>query len=130
MISNDARFVVWPGMGAMSANMNYVVLEPGEANVPHHHDHSEDVVFIVEGEGSVMDHSNGRLLDIQAGDSVFIPPGLRHGTLANKGRRIVSVGGPTPPDMDMLRRAGLAVRDPRASDPRLGPASIKSLEGG
>jgi hypothetical protein len=50
-ISKDARFVVWPGIGAWNANMNYVVLEPGEANVPHIHTLSEDTIFILEGRG-------------------------------------------------------------------------------
>ena len=29
IISNDARLIVWPGVGAQVANMNFVVLEPG-----------------------------------------------------------------------------------------------------
>jgi hypothetical protein len=37
LISKDARFVVWPGTGAWHANMNYVRLEPGEANMHHVH---------------------------------------------------------------------------------------------
>ena len=44
LISKDARFIIWPGVGAWDANLNYVVLEPGEANVPHVHVHSEDSI--------------------------------------------------------------------------------------
>ena len=29
--------------------MNYVVLEPGEENIPHIHKESEDTIFILEG---------------------------------------------------------------------------------
>src|SRR6267154_4668181 len=53
LISKDARFVVWPGEGAWTANMNYVRLEPGEANKPHVHTLSEDTIFILEGEGTI-----------------------------------------------------------------------------
>ena len=47
LISKDARFVVWPGVGAWTANMNYVRMEAGEANVPHVHKESEDTIFIL-----------------------------------------------------------------------------------
>ena len=63
MISKDARLVVWPGVGAHTANMAYVRLEPGERNVPHIHAESEDVIFILEGEGSVTDFDHDRRLE-------------------------------------------------------------------
>ena len=34
IISSDARLIVWPGVGAKTANMNYVRMQAGEANVP------------------------------------------------------------------------------------------------
>ena len=43
MISSDARLVVFAGVGAETANMNYVRLEPGEENVPHRHASSTPV---------------------------------------------------------------------------------------
>ena len=46
MIARDARLVVWPGVGAITANMNYVAMEPGEANVPHSHPVSEDTIVV------------------------------------------------------------------------------------
>ena len=49
IIAKDARLVVWPGVGAQTANMNYVRMEPGEANVPHIHAESEDTIYILEG---------------------------------------------------------------------------------
>ncbi len=42
IIARDARLVVWPGVGARTANMNYVDMQPGEKNVPHVHANSED----------------------------------------------------------------------------------------
>ena len=107
MIASDARLVIWPGVGAWEANMNYVVMEPGEENVPHVHPASEDTIFIVEGRGSVRDLTNDRVLEIEAGQAVFVPAGVEHQVRADRGERIVSVGGPCPADVEMLRRAGV-----------------------
>jgi quercetin dioxygenase-like cupin family protein len=109
MIASDARLVVWPGVGAWDANMNYVVMEPGEENVPHDHPVSEDTIFIVEGRGTIRDLANDRELEFRAGQAVFVPAGVRHQVRADRGTRIVSVGGPCPADVQMLRRAGAEV---------------------
>ena len=109
LISKDARFVVWPGVGAWQANMNYVRLEPGEENVPHIHTLSEDTIFILEGRGTAEDVSNGTKLLFGPGDTVTIPPGVIHAIAADRGERVVSVGGPCPADLDMLRAAGVDV---------------------
>ena len=42
MIAKDARLIVWPGVEAYTANMNYVDMQPGERNVEHVHVESED----------------------------------------------------------------------------------------
>ena len=73
IISRDARLVVWPGVGAMTANMNYVRMEPGEANVPHIHVESEDTIFILEGHGTVEDFDNGTKLPFHAGQAIHVP---------------------------------------------------------
>ncbi len=62
IISNDARLVVWPGVGAETANMNYVRMEPGEANTPHIHASSEDTIYILEGKGTVRDFDHDLIL--------------------------------------------------------------------
>ena len=109
MISDDARFIIWPGMGAQTTSMAYVVLEPGEGNIPHNHPDSEDVVFVLDGQGSAQDHTSGKSTRFHAGDAVFIPPGLQHAIVADLGERIESVGGPAPPDMEVFRRAGIEI---------------------
>lgn len=102
-ISSDARMVVWPGVGAYSANMNFVRMQPGERNVPHTHTESEDTIFIVEGCGSVEDLSNWTRHEFEAGDVIHVPVGVRHAVCADRGQAVVSVGGPCPPDWAMLR---------------------------
>lgn len=106
LISKDARFVVWPGTGAWNANMNYVRLEPGEANVPHIHAQSEDTIFILQGEGTVYDYTNDLQLPFHAGCVVHVPAGVKHAVAADRGCSIVSVGGPSPPDVPMLKAVG------------------------
>ena len=106
VISKDARLVVWPGVGAETANMNYVVLEPGEANVPHVHAASQDTVFILEGEGTAHDFENDSKVAFAAGQAVHVPMGLKHAIAADRGVRVVSAGGPSPADRGLLKAVG------------------------
>lgn len=108
-ISRDARLVVWLGSGAWTANMNYVVLEPGERNTEHVHRYSEDTIHIVSGHGTAEDVTHGVKLPVGPGDTVHIPPGTWHAVSADRGERVVSVGGPCPADVDMLRAVGVDV---------------------
>ena len=107
-IGKGARLVVWPGVGAEIATMNMAILEPGEENQPHAHEESDDTIAILEGEGSIDDLDAGTTHDFAAGDVVFVSAGTRHKVKADKGVRIVSAGGPCPPDYGMLRALGLA----------------------
>jgi len=106
LISKDARFVIWPGVGAWTANLNYVRLEPGESNVPHIHTVSEDSIFILEGEGTIYDYTNNISLPFHAGCVVHVPVGVKHAVKADRGSHIVSVGGPAPADLPLLKAVG------------------------
>lgn len=106
IISKDARLVVWPGVGALTANMNYVRLEPGEANVPHIHKESEDTIFILEGRGTIRDFDHDLALPFEAGQALHVPVGVKHAVAADRGSPIVSVGGPCPADYGMLKAVG------------------------
>ena len=105
LIAADARLVVWPGVGAETANMNFVDMQPGEANVPHAHRYSEDTIFILHGRGSITDLTNDVTLEFEGGDIVHVPPGVRQAVSANRESNIVSVGGPCPADAALLRSA-------------------------
>jgi quercetin dioxygenase-like cupin family protein len=110
LISRDARLIVWPGVGAETANMNFVKLEPGEANIPHIHSESEDTIFIVAGKGSVTDFDHDFKLAFEAGQAVHVPVGLKHAVAADRGATVVSVGGPSPADRGLLKAVG-ALKD-------------------
>jgi quercetin dioxygenase-like cupin family protein len=111
MIASDARLVVWLGAGARDANMNYVSMQPGEANVPHTHPVSEDTIYILSGRGTVEDLTHGLSLEFEAGQAIQVPPGVKHRVKADRGSAIVSVGGPCPADMAMLAAAGVLPED-------------------
>jgi quercetin dioxygenase-like cupin family protein len=108
MISSDARLVVFPGVGAETANMNYVRLEPGEENLAHTHTESEDTIVILSGRGTVDDLTNGVTLEFEAGDVIHVPEGIEHRVKADRGSGVESVGGPCPPDRAMLARSDAA----------------------
>lgn len=110
-ISKDARLVVWLGKGAVTANMNYVVLEPGERNKEHVHSESEDTIHILDGHGTAENVTTGERVPFGPGDTVHIEVGYWHALAADRGERVVSVGGPCPADIDMLRAAGVDVDD-------------------
>ena len=112
MIARDARLVVWPGVGAHTANMNYVVMQPGEKNVPHVHDNSEDTLFVLDGKGTIEDLTNGVRIEFEAGQVVHVPAGIRHAVSADRESRIESVGGPSPADTALLKASGLLRGDP------------------
>ena len=107
MIGRQVRLVVWPGVGADVATMNFATLEPGEENQPHAHAESDDTIAILEGRGSIDDVTNGVTHEFAAGDVVFVRAGVVHKVKADKGVAIVSAGGPCPPDYGMLRGLGL-----------------------
>lgn len=111
MISSDARLIVWPGVGARTANMNYVAMRPGEANVPHTHPESEDTIFILEGRGTIRDYDHDRELRFESGQALHVPVGVKHAVFADRGSPIVSVGGPCPADYYMLKAVGAMSAD-------------------
>jgi quercetin dioxygenase-like cupin family protein len=110
-IAADARLVVWPGVGAWTANMNYVRMVPGEENVPHAHAESEDTIYVLSGEATVRDLGHGTEEVVRSGQVVFIPAGLHHQVVGDRGVVVESVGGPCPADRVALRAAGLLDED-------------------
>jgi quercetin dioxygenase-like cupin family protein len=117
MIARDARLVVWPGVGAISANMNYVMMEAGEANVPHRHPVSEDTIVILAGQGTIANLDSGRTHQFAGGQVVHVPVGVQHQVRADRGSAAESVGGPCPADLAGLRAAGVLGEDPAPGEP-------------
>jgi quercetin dioxygenase-like cupin family protein len=111
MIASDARLIAWPGTGAETANMNYVVMAAGEENVPHLHRDSEDTIYVLSGRGTIADLTNGAELEFEANQVIHVPAGVEHQVRADRGSDVVSVGGPCPADRDLFVRLGLLPDD-------------------
>ena len=108
MIAKKAYLTVSPHMGARYAVMNVVELAPGEKNIPHIHVESEDSIFLLAGSGWINDIETGERLPIKAGCLVAVPVGLKHAVEAGD-EGMKSIGGPVPPDYDMLKAVGVNV---------------------
>ena len=117
IISADARMIVWPGIGAWTATMNYVRMQPGEENSPHTHAESEDTIVILDGRGSIDDLTSGTTHEFRAGDVIHVPAGVRHAVRANRGQNVISVGGPCPADLPFLRLCGAEIPERPESVP-------------
>jgi quercetin dioxygenase-like cupin family protein len=104
-----ARAVVWPGMGASRGVMHYVRYEKGgHVSVRHQHPYSEDIAYVIEGEGYVIEWENDEELSRHAlgpGSVMFVEPGTMHSQIATT--PLTLVGGPSPPDLEFYKQLGL-----------------------
>jgi quercetin dioxygenase-like cupin family protein len=103
-----ARCVVWPGMGASRGVMHYVRYGAGHTSQRHQHPYSEDIVYIIEGEGYVIEWNVDKEVSRHAfgpGSVIFVEPGTVHSHVAKT--PIVAVGGACPPDLEFYRQLGM-----------------------
>jgi oxalate decarboxylase/phosphoglucose isomerase-like protein (cupin superfamily) len=76
-----------------------VILEPGKGHDRHNHPGSEEIIFVVSGEGEQM-VDDAPAVRVRPGASIFIPAGVFHSTL-NTGwepLRLVVVYAPAGPE--------------------------------
>lgn len=69
-------------MATAETTLRVVELQPAaetEPRHPHKHEHTEELLYIVEGEGKTW--IEGDVFDVEPGDTVFYPPGERHMTV-------------------------------------------------
>ncbi len=101
-----AKAIIWPGMGAKYGSMNYFVMPPGEKNVLHSHKEEEDMFYVVQGSGYILDGDKNKHT-FKKGDFVYVTPGEPHAVVSEGPEDFISVGGPTPPDEELYKKAGL-----------------------
>jgi len=85
--SDDLVFVSLPGRQsadglagiASASSVRSVRLEHTPGRTAHRHPHSEEVVYVVSGAGTVW--IDGETTTVTAGDIVHIPPGCAHATV-------------------------------------------------
>jgi len=106
------KFLCEPRLcNAAHLTVGHVKLSPGEGHLRHNHPGSEEILFILAGEGEQMVETdleeNGgapEVFHVQAGDLVHIPPSVFHQTL-NTGARtmeLLAVYSPCGPE-DVVR---------------------------
>ncbi|MGN6525286.1 MAG: cupin domain-containing protein [Burkholderiaceae bacterium] len=73
--SRGARLA--PGTAARKLGASIDVVAPGKRGCPYHLHHAQEEMFVVlEGRGTLR--VAGEMLDIKAGDVIFIPPGREY----------------------------------------------------
>ncbi len=100
------RFVLWPGGGTRLVAQHIAFHEPGVAFRPHVHPVSEDCVFVAAGRGAC--YLESRWVDTQAGDILYAPALVRHGTAAwpDATETFICTGCASPPQFDLYEHAG------------------------
>lgn len=89
--------------GAERAAAGVVILDPGKGHLRHNHPGSEEILYVISGEGDQMvEDDEGLAMNrhVRAGDMVFIPAGVYHGT-ENTGwepMRILAIYAPGGPE--------------------------------
>lgn len=95
------------------------VLAPGfPGPVPHRHEHTFDVFFVVEG--TVTFRLEGETRELPAGSFVLVPPGNVH-TFANpsdKPARLLNIMAPAGLEQYLKEVAAAAAKSGRPPDPR------------
>jgi len=99
-----ARGVIWPGMGAKYAGMNYFVMKPGEENVPHIHERSENIFYVIQGRGLAIDGDAGIEHPIEKGCVVYVQPRTTHMVRSLGPKDYISVDFQCPPDLKLYER--------------------------
>lgn len=65
-----------------------VVLEPGEAPPPHKHDDTEQVFYVMDGEGILTVDETGEEYEVHKADVVRIPPSTLHSIRCTGGKTL------------------------------------------
>ena len=100
---SEMRFVLWPGIGTRLCNQHVAFHLPYQVFQPHYHPISEDAIYCVAGRGK--GYLESRWIDMAAGDILYAPANVKHGTGGGDTKFIAS-GCASPPQFDLYERAG------------------------
>lgn len=65
-----------PTASVRNQSLAEATVEPGEATTRHYHAESEEIYYVVAGQGEL--EIDGETRVVRAGDAALIPPGARH----------------------------------------------------
>ena len=88
--------LLYPEMGCEEITLNYFEHEPGVTFTPHVHEESVDVIIVLKGRGQIA--SNDDTVTFEAGDILYVPPGVYHGTTNIGDEPLVMFSLQAPPD--------------------------------
>ncbi|MCW2861921.1 MAG: cupin [Actinoallomurus sp.] len=77
------------------STLGEVVINPGQGHQRHSHPTSDEVLYVIDGEGSQMTNDEEPFI-IKAGDAVHIPAGVPHSTMNTGWRTLRLVVTYTP----------------------------------
>lgn len=105
----ELLLVLTPKMGSHGIGITSAVHHPGMEFEPHVHPLSEELVFCHEGEGEFFLYDTW--YPVKAGDVLYAPPGVYHGTRKRAGTEgdFITIGVATPPQLDLYNRIGYDV---------------------
>lgn len=97
------KWLVAPGM-TESANISFgeVMLLPGQGHDRHNHPNSEEILYVLSGEGEQMLNDEESFL-VRAGDTIYVPTAVFHSTM-NTGwapLRLLAIYNPGGPERDL-----------------------------
>ena len=81
------------------------VFNPGEGLVPHIHPESEEVYYVIEGEGTVYVGEERKEIPIEPEIALYIPPGTIHG-VKNTGKEKLVVAFFVAPGKEPTKEVG------------------------
>jgi quercetin dioxygenase-like cupin family protein len=107
----SVHLVLTPKVGSRMLNVSSGFHKPGEGFEPHMHPISEELVIVIKGKGQF--YLKDRWIDVEVGDILFAPPGIKHGTRnpATNSEEFVTVGCASPPQLDLYQRANYKIFD-------------------
>jgi oxalate decarboxylase/phosphoglucose isomerase-like protein (cupin superfamily) len=86
--------------------MGVVLLEPGKGHQRHNHPGSEEILYVVSGQGNQMiDIGGERWQSIAAGDMVHIPADIFHATINTGWEALKMVAVYCPPGPEAILRS-------------------------
>lgn len=89
-----------PGAGM---SFGEVQLLPGQGHGRHNHPGSEEILYVLSGEGEQTVGDDDAPFPVRAGDTIYVPTGVFHATL-NTGRgvlRLLAIYNPAGPERDL-----------------------------
>ena len=89
--------ILYPEMGAKHITLNYGEHPPGAEFRQHVHEESEDVIICISGSGVIR--SGETRVPFGAGDIVYVPAGVVHGTINTGSEPLVMFSCQAPPDL-------------------------------